>query len=194
MAFNSEQVVQAVYTSKIPVISGVGHEVDVTFCDLVADLRAATPTQAAQFAVPDYTAVQKHRDELTLRMNRCMQRLLANRLERLDRCLMRKVWTQPQGVAKKQADRLTSCQQRLGAAMLEKVKNDRHRFALTAQGLDNMSPLKVLARGYAIATVEGAVVRRIDEVSEGDRLNIEMIDGRLTAVIEGKEKIERWKG
>ena len=81
-----------------------------------------------------------------------------------------------------------------GRSNAGKGKNDRHRFALTAQGLDNMSPLKVLARGYAIATVEGAVVRRIDEVSEGDRLNIEMIDGRLTAVIEGKEKIERWKG
>ena len=194
MAFNSEEVVQAVYTSKIPVISGVGHEVDITLCDLVADLRAATPTQAAQFAVPDHTAVQKHRDELTLRMNRSIQRLLANRLERLDRCLMKKVWTQPQGVAKRQADRLILCQQRLGAAMLEKVKNDRYRFTLTAQGLENMSPLKVLTRGYAIATMEGAVVRRIDEVYAGDHLNIEMIDGRLKVVIQGKEKVERWKG
>jgi exonuclease VII large subunit len=78
--------------------------------------------------------------------------------------------------------------------MLEKAKNDRYRFTLTAQGLENMSPLKVLIRGYAIATMEGAVVRSIDEVSDGDHLNIEMIDGRLMAVIQGKEKVERWKG
>ena len=78
--------------------------------------------------------------------------------------------------------------------MLEKTKDDRYRFTLTAQGLENMSPLKVLTRGYAIATMEGTVVRRIDEVSEGDRLNIELIDGRVKVVIQGKEKVERWKG
>ncbi|MEQ8200965.1 MAG: exodeoxyribonuclease VII large subunit [Syntrophomonadaceae bacterium] len=193
MAFNSEEVVQAVYASDIPVISGVGHEVDVTFCDLAADLRAATPTQAAQFAVPDYTSIKKHRDELGLRMARSMQRLLAARLESLDRCLMKKVWSQPQLLAKRQADLLLACQQRLGAAMLENLKTDHHRFTLTVQGLESRSPLNVLTRGYAIVAREGVVVKRIDEVSEGDRLQVEMIDGRLTVVIQGKEKIARWK-
>lgn len=193
MAFNSEEVVQAVFDSTIPVISGVGHEVDVTFCDLVADVRAATPTQAAQFAVPDYTSVRRKLQDLNTRMGRSMQRNMANRTERLDRSLMKKVWREPRLLFNKQTEMVQACRQRMSAAIQHDKEMTRHRLILALRGLDDMSPLRVLDRGYAIASKEGNVVRNIVGVNEGDRLDIDLIDGRLTVVIQGKEKMDRWK-
>ncbi len=193
MAFNSEELVQAIYDSAIPVISGVGHEVDVTLCDLAADLRAATPTQAAQFAVPDYGALEKSLTNLNARLIRCMQRQLNNRTERLDRNLMKKVWREPQLLIEKQNDRLMLLEQGMGTAMLNKYKESSHRFELAAQALDKVSPLKILNRGYAILTRNGTIVSKIAEVVEGDDMDIDLIDGRLRVLIQGKEKINRWR-
>ncbi len=193
MAFNSEDVVRAVFDSTIPVISGVGHEVDVTLCDLAADVRAATPTQAAQFAVPDYTSVRRKLQDLNTRMSRSMQRNLANRSERLDRGLMKKVWREPSLLVKKQTEMLQVCRQRMSAAIQDDIKMTRHRLSLARRGLDNMSPLRVLERGYAIVAKEGKVVRNLVGVNEGDRLEIDLVDGRLTVTIQGKERVDRWK-
>lgn len=193
MAFNSEEVVKAVVASDLPVISGVGHEVDLTLCDLAADLRAATPTQAAQLAVPDHTATRRQLEDLNTRMGRCMQRHLVNRLERLDRCLMRKLWRQPDWLVQEQRERLQSHQQKLAAAMMDAIRSGEHRFDLAARGLDNMSPLRVLNRGYAMVTREGQLVRSIAAATEGDQLEVELIDGRFTVLLQSKEKVDRWK-
>jgi exodeoxyribonuclease VII large subunit len=193
MAFNSEEIVQAIYKSRIPVISGVGHEVDFTLCDLTADLRAATPTQAAQFAVPEYKLLQKEVESLGDRLARSLQRSLSNREERLDRNMMKKVWSESGLLLRKQQEVLAEKQMRLEKAAADRLKEANHRLVLAAAGLDNLSPLRVMGRGYAIFTKGAKVVRDIQQVEIGDELQADIANGRLQVLIKGKEKIKRWK-
>lgn len=193
MAFNSEEVVKAVSDSRIPVISGVGHEVDVSLCDLAADLRAATPTQAAQFAVPEHSLLQKQAGSLGARMGRAMLRCLANREERLDRNMMKRVWREPSLLLQKQAEAVGDKARRLEQAILSELKDKSHRLALAAAGLDKLSPLQVLGRGFAILTQNGSVIRSIDQVGLDEEVQAELADGRLRVLIKSKEKVERWR-
>jgi exodeoxyribonuclease VII large subunit len=187
MAFNSEELVYAIFNSQIPVISGVGHEVDFSLCDLVADLRAATPTQAAQFAIPEYLLLQKGLQNLNDRMARIMIRDLSNREERLDRSMMKKVWTEPRLLMEKQDAVLHEKGKRLKQAMQEKIKDDSYHLAMAVAGLDNLSPLKVMTRGYAILSKGERVVRDINDVEIGDELQATIINGKLQIIIKGKE-------
>lgn len=193
MAFNSEELVRAIYESNIPVISGVGHEVDNTLCDLAADLRAATPTQAAQFAIPEYDLLQREVESLGNRLARSIQRSQSNREERLDRSMMKKVWREPGLLLKKPKDVLGEKQMQLEKAMRDRLKEATHQLALVAAGLDNLSPLRVMARGYAIFSKDERVISDIQQVDIGDNLQAEMANGRLQVLITGKEKIIRWK-
>jgi len=193
MAFNSEEVVKAVSISRIPVISGVGHEVDVSLCDLAADLRAATPTQAAQFAVPEHSLLQKQVGSLGARMRRAMLRCLATREERLDRNMMKRVWREPTLLLQKQAESVGDKVRRLEASMLAVMKDKNHKLALAAAGLDKLSPLQVLGRGFAILTQNDTVIRSIDQVGLEEEVQAELADGRLRILITGKEKVERWR-
>jgi len=187
MAFNSEELVYAIYHSRIPIISGVGHEVDFSLSDLTADLRAATPTQAAQLAVPDYSLLQRELDGLSNRLVRFMQRNLSNREERLDRCMMKKVWREPGILLRKQQESLAETEKRLKRAMEGIIKEKHHHLALSAAGLDNLSPLKVMTRGYAILTKDKRVIKDVRDIEVGDELQAELANGRLQVMIKGKE-------
>ena len=192
MAFNSEEVVYAIFHSLIPVISAVGHEVDFSLADLVADLRAATPTHAAQLAVPDYVLLQKDLDNLKARMLRSTGRALSNREERLDRIMMKKVWRERLLLNKKEElveDRI----KRLKKAMEELIKEKNHQLTMAASGLDNLSPLKVMGRGYAILSRGKQVVYDINDVEVGEELQVAVANGKMQAVITGKEKIKKWR-
>lgn len=193
MAFNSEELVYAIYNSCIPIISGVGHEVDFSLSDLTADLRAATPTQAAQFAVPDYSLLQKEVANLSQRMVRFMQRNLSNQQERLDRSMMNKVWREPGILLQKQQESLAEMEKRLKRSMEEKIKEKSHHLALAVAGLDNLSPLQVMTRGYAILTKDERVVKDINDIEIGDELQADLANGRLLMLIKGKEKIKDGK-
>ncbi|MCX5780377.1 MAG: exodeoxyribonuclease VII large subunit [Firmicutes bacterium] len=193
MAFNSEELVRAIYESNIPVISGVGHEVDNTLCDLAADLRAATPTQAAQFAIPEYDLLQREVESLGNRLARSMQRSQSNHEERLDRIMMKKVWREPGLLLRKPKDVLAEKQMQLEKAIRDRLKEATHQLTLVAAGLDNLSPLRVMARGYAIFSKDGRAISDIQQVDIGDNLQAEMANGRLQVLITGKEKILRWK-
>lgn len=193
MAFNSEELVKAIYSSRIPVISGVGHEVDTCLCDLAADLRAATPTQAAQFAVPERHLLERQVAGLSDSLVRVMQRGLSGRSERLDRSMMKRVWWEPGLMVKKQADSLGEAGKRLRQAVMDTLKEHNHRLAVAATGLDKLSPLRVMARGYAILTKDAQAVKDIDQVAVGDELRAEVSNGRLQLVIKDKEKVDRWQ-
>jgi len=192
MAFNSEELVKAVYNSRLPVISGVGHEVDVTLCDLAADLRAATPTQAAQFAVPEYSLLNKEVSGLTSRLVRCMDRGFTSRAERLDQSMMRRIWREPGAWLIKKDEQLHTRIIRLQRAMKDKLLLEQHRLAISAGGLDQLSPLRVLQRGYVILTKNNVLIKEIDEVNLGDKLQAEMVDGQLQLTVNGKGRVERW--
>jgi exodeoxyribonuclease VII large subunit len=192
MAFNSEELVYAIYNSKIPVISGVGHEVDFSLCDLAADVRAATPTQAAQYAVPDYGVIQKEFENLNTRLVRFMERLLSSREERLDRIMMKKVWKEPQLLMQKKEELLEEKKKRLKKAMDNNLMEKSHQLALVVAGLDNLSPLKVMTRGYAILSKGNRVVKDINDAAIGDELQAAIANGHLQVVITGKGKVRKW--
>ncbi len=179
-AFNDERVARAIYASEIPVISAVGHEPDVTISDFVADLRAATPSNAAELAVPD-------REELLARiehMGKRMHAAMASRLEaeklHLRRLRERRVLQDPGAYLDERRMSLDHLSERLGATMQGLIARRRGVFASRAAALDALSPLKVLGRGYAIAgKTDGTLVRSKTEVRPGDRLNLRVTDGEI---------------
>jgi exodeoxyribonuclease VII large subunit len=189
MAFNSREVVEAIYESVIPVISAVGHEVDVSLADLVADVRAATPTQAAQLAVPDRMVLQNQLSALTKQLTRAMQKNLSRRAESLDYLMMRRIWHDPKELLDDRLMVLQHVNQRLINSMQKSLECRQHALALAAGGLDNLSPLKVMSRGYAILTQQEKVIKSVDEVSPGMQLTGRISDGRLFLEVKEKEKI-----
>lgn len=186
MAFNSEEIVRAIYESGIPVISAVGHEVDVTLADLVADLRAATPTQAAQLAVPEFSRLQADVNRLTERLQFLMERLLAGKQENLEQLMRRSLWKEPQALLQEKAYRLAGNVEALQRAMDNYSKERGHELALTAQALHRLSPLQVLARGYSILSTDQHVLSSVEDVSNGDRVKATLADGTLKLIVEEK--------
>lgn len=165
-AFNEEVVVRAVASSRIPVVSAVGHETDYTLCDLAADLRAATPSNACELVVPDARAIQQQLDEVQTRMAAALERLVPDTQQRLDELERRAI----EGVRRT----LASEGERLGAH---------------AARLDALSPLGVLARGYAVArTGDGKTVRSVADVREGDDVRITLRDGDVETTVKGRRE------
>lgn len=158
-AFNSERVARAVAAVPVPVISAVGHETDVTLCDLVADLRAPTPSAAAEAATPD-------RGELLGRLGHLGARLGRGLAQRTDRTV----------------ERLARTGDRLVAGVELRLERGGHRLAAVAGRLDALSPLKVLDRGYAVARDEsGTVLRRVAQFTPGLPFNLRVADGDVAA-------------
>lgn len=189
MAFNSEEVVQAIYESMIPVISAVGHEVDISLSDLAADVRAATPTQAAQLAVPDRMQSLRDLEKLNRSLSRSMTRNLEQRAETLDRLMMRRIWHDPQLLLEKRSVSLEEKKLRLQKAMHEIISTRQHGLAMAAAGLDNLSPLKVMSRGYAILSQGDRLIQSIDDLSVGSELTARLMDGNLLLEMKAKEKL-----
>ncbi len=193
MAFNSEEVVRAIFESKIPVISAVGHEIDFTLADLAADVRAATPTQAAQLAVPDLNALEQSLERLRQRMIRSVDRHMAYLDESLDRLLGKKIWKEPQMLLKDKRKLLSE----MTDGLLQVVKtgnNERgNRLLMAARSLDNLSPLKVLERGYSVVARGKKIIRRGSDVNPGDMIVVSIIDADLEVEVRVKEQVERWK-
>ena len=183
-AFNDEQVAYAIYESHIPVISAVGHEPDVTISDFVADLRAATPSNAAELAVQDRQALEQNLDAMNAAMATALSRQLRAARQHLDVLSKSAALQSPMGYLQQRQKSLQMLQNRLVAAENQCISRNNQRYiALTAK-LDAMSPLKVLTRGYAMAQTEGGeVVRSVSQVSPGDQINVSFSDGSLLATV-----------
>jgi len=189
MAFNSEKVVEAVYNSKVPIISGVGHEVDTTLIDFAADIRAATPTQAAQLAVPDNALLLQGVIKCQQRLFQIMQRRLLNRSEQLDRIMMQRVWQQPESLLKSKKLLLRDLDSQLKNNMKNYYRDKSLRFVVAMTALDSLSPLKVIKRGYAIVQQDDKILRDIENLQIGELVTINLWQNRLQAQILKKEKI-----
>jgi exodeoxyribonuclease VII large subunit len=189
MAFNSREVVEAIFESTIPIISAVGHEVDITLADLAADVRAATPTQAAQLAVPDRTVLQHQLTGITRQLTRAMAKNLSQRAETLDRLMMRKIWRDPRELLEKRHRNLQSLNQCLARVVQKSLETRQHGLAMAAASLDNLSPLKVMARGYAIISQQERIIKSIDELDIGATMTARLRDGKLLLEVKTKEKI-----
>ena len=191
-AFNDERVARAIFASEISVISAVGHEPDVTISDFVADLRAATPSNAAELAVPDQDALRQNLDSLSEAMVVAMSRRLNTAREKLDNLAERPVLRSPLTSFENRRKALELLEARLFSAQNRNVAKNRQRFVAQVSKLDAMSPLKVLTRGYAVASDEnGRIIRSAGDVRPGDPITVRVSDGYIHAnVTEGKMEHE----
>jgi len=182
-AFNEEAVARAVADSAIPVISAVGHETDVTICDFAADLRAPTPSAAAELAVPDLQDMLGAAYALYGRMERAAMLDLQSRRASLESLLTRRILRRPEELAYASRLRLDYASQRLRGAMESRVHAEKARLAQASARLDAMSPLAVLARGYTIALKGGVPVKSARELDPGDKLRLTLGDGACDVLV-----------
>lgn len=183
--FNDEQLCRTIAASNIPVISAVGHETDFTVSDFVADLRAATPSAAAELAVPDMS-------DLLDRMSGASQRLrtaVSKRISDLERILASlsasPALASPERLLDLYDAKLLSLATSLDSSYSSKIDNSEKNLLSLASSLEAMSPLKVLSRGYTLVTSDGGLVKNASELSEGDKIEISFRDGSADAVVTG---------
>ena len=188
-AFNDERVAYAIYESRIPVISAVGHEPDVTISDFVADLRAATPSNAAELAVPDQDALRQTLDSASASMAASLQRQLKNARQHLDVLSRSPALKSPTGYLDQKRKSLELLCNRLISGQTRIVEGKNRQFVGLTAKLDAMSPLKVLTRGYAMARTDGGeVIKSVRQVQPGDIIRVTLSDGNLTAAVTEKEE------
>lgn len=184
-AFNEEIVARAIYDSRIPVISAVGHEPDVTISDFVADLRAATPSNAAELAVPDQNELYARLHQLDIRMRQGMARCISERRSNLKRLAESRAMSGPEAYLQDRRMLLDYQQRRLTAGLSAALAQQQRRLAGLAASLDALSPLKVLARGYSIARTEnGTVLTEVNQAPPGTRFQLRLTDGELPCRVE----------
>ncbi len=184
-AFNDERVARAIYDSNIPVVSAVGHEPDVTISDFVADLRAATPSNAAELVAPDQAELRVYLNQLQNRMAQALLKQLRVSRAELDRLSKSRALQSPDYLVAEKRQRLDFLQGRLSAAFSAQLSSRRQRFVRAAAALDAMSPLRVLGRGYAmVKSASGDVVKSYADVAPGDRIDITLQSGGISACVE----------
>lgn len=190
-AFNDEQVAWAIYESEIPVISAVGHEPDVTISDYVADLRAATPSNAAELAVPDMQTLLQNLDEKSAIMTSSLQRQLKVANHHLSVLAASPALQSPTGYLEQKKQQLDYLKNRLLSVQNRNISVKKQYYIQNVAKLDAMSPLKVLTRGYAMAeTEEGTLIRSVHQIETGEKLVVRLGDGAVsTTVCEKKELI-----
>ena len=187
--FNAEELARAVFDCPVPVVTGVGHETDITLVDLVSDLRAATPSAAAAAVLPD-------RDQLSLNVAQTGKRLVSAVRSLLGHRVQ--AWSREREVLRRlapltrlgtQRRRMLSARRALLRAVVHQSELRRANLARRVARLDSLSPLGVLARGYALVKKEpdGTLVRRAEEVAVGERVGIRLSEGEVSAVIDGKD-------
>lgn len=187
-AFNDERVARAIYESELPVISAVGHEPDVTISDYVADVRASTPSNAAEIAVPDEAEVREYLMSISIRQTQAMQKSLNRMSTRLDDIKSRRVLKDPMTYIDSKRTELDYVREKLISAAEKTNSANRHRFVSLASALDAMSPLKVLSRGYAIASKDdGQLVKSVYDVACGDKLQLNVNDGFIKCTVDESE-------
>lgn len=188
-AFNDERVAYAIFESAIPVISAVGHEPDVTISDFVADLRAATPSNAAELAVPDQAALQQSLDSMTAAMVTVLNRQLRSAQQHLDVLSHSQTLKSADSYLQQLGKNLDILTNQLISVQNQNITQKNQRYIAAVSKLDAMSPLKVLSRGYAmVQNGRAEVVRSVKQTELGERITVRLSDGRLSATVMKKEE------
>lgn len=190
-AFNDERVARAIYESELPVISAVGHEPDVTIADYVADVRASTPSNAAELAVPNLRDIRELLDNLSIRRTQAMHKKISTLESKLDELKKRKVLQTPMAYVDSKRAELDYMKDKFIAAADRSNSVKRREFVRLAASLDAMSPLKVLGRGYAIAANDkGQLVRSVSNIKPDDKIRLSVSDGVIKCRVEESEAIK----
>ena len=185
-AFNEEPVVRAIAACPVPLISAVGHETDFTLADFAADVRAATPSQAAELAVPDRAEVKRQVEHLTGQLTRQMRREIDLRRQRLDHVLQSRVMRQPQSMLAERRQRLDFLLAGLQNTAKQELQNKSHGLKLLLNRLAAINPAAVLGRGYGIVTKQDKLVSSINAVEIDDEIQLSLTDGSLKARVLAK--------
>lgn len=186
-AFNSEELARKIYESPIPVISAVGHETDFTICDFVADLRAPTPSAAAELAVPDSAELLLGFRSISARLTNLVNHRYDIEQSRFERLRGSAFLRRPQMFIDVSLQRLNRLTEKLNFLLEAKVNKASLDFSQTTARLDTLSPLKVLSRGFAVASKDDTVVRSAKTLKKGDRINLRFTDGSADCLVEGTE-------
>ena len=191
MAFNSEEVARAIFDCDTPVISAVGHEVDVTIADFVADKRAATPSEAAEIAAFPYEIIEERFRDALKRMQNAVEQKTA--LLRSETSTFRAKLTavHPGTMTRNQRLSLGYLADRLSAAVLRGLESKKQELANAGAVLHGLSPLSKLKNGYGYLSVKGSPLRSALEISAGDEVTMTVHDGRVIARAERIERIEK---
>ncbi len=188
-AFNEEPVARAIFNCETPVISAVGHETDTTIADYVADLRAPTPSAAAELAVTDIRGILERMDQYRRRMNYSLQTQVQQARTRLQSYQARWNYLNPVQRLEKQKDRLADAERRLQENMEAVLQNKRHRLELYIRQMQGLSPLDKLNQGFSyVENQEQRPVTRIAQVQEGELLKIQVTDGTIEAEVKAKRQ------
>ena len=186
-AFNEEPVAQAVFDCNIPIISAVGHETDVTITDFVADLRAPTPSAAAELAVCDFAQLEEKIAEYAYTMHHLCRRTVQGYRSRAQQYGVRLKYLSPLNTVRVKKTQAVSFEERLQAAMERKLEEARHRLALYAERMKGLSPLDKLSQGYAYAAdASGKTLCSVEQVNTGERIRVYVKDGSLLAQVQEK--------
>ena len=182
-AFNDERVVRRVASSEVPIISAVGHETDFTLCDFAADLRAPTPSAAAELAVPDRDEMQIRLDELFARIDNTMLRVFSVKRESFSNIANRLELLSPKGKLAMEKKDLEQKRRALLQGFERVIQKKRESLSLASAKLSAINPLAVLGRGYSYSQKNGAVVSSVKQINVGDQIDIRFADGRAVAEI-----------
>lgn len=191
-AFNEEIVARAIYKCHTPVISAVGHETDVTIADFVADLRAPTPSAAAELAIGDSKAISAEIEILNQTLNHCMKKKIALYRNEVKQLAMKLEYASPIYRSRQKRQQLMDAEQKLTQLMQNIISGKRHQMELYIEKLEGLSPLRKLNSGYALVlNSQDKVMKRIAEVTVGDKIRICVTDGDVIAKVEEVVKKDR---
>lgn len=175
--FNEEITARAIYNSKIPIISAVGHETDFTIADFVADLRAPTPSAGAELAVPDIEELKRKLETYNNRYKNSLKKKIEYMKLRYEKCMASKVFKEPTSKIKDLYIQLDNDIKDLEKIITNKVKDLKTKSIETISKLDALSPLKTLTRGYLIATKDGKTIKKAANLNKDDIISLRFIDG-----------------
>ena len=188
-AFNGEMLARKIFECQTPIISAVGHETDFTICDFVADMRAPTPSAAAEIAVPDTRELTLRLADLYDRMASALNLLAIRAEERLERARSSSIFKDTSAMFKEKAESAERAKDVLFSLMDEKIKCLYNDLAVAAGKTNALSPLATIARGYLVATNDSKkVIRTVNDVALGEKITLRVKDGTLSATIDGKEE------
>lgn len=189
--FNEENLARAIYNSSVPVISGIGHETDFTIADFVADLRAPTPSAAAELAISSRLELEKRIENSRERLSYAIGNKIREYRKRLEGLMERRVFARPEELFSKEIQQLDDLSRRLEWSMEKELNSRKEEFQFLNGKLESLSPLKTLARGYSISSLQGKIIDSIDEVEIGQEIQIRVKDGQIKGKVLNKMPAEQ---
>ena len=194
-AFNEEAVARAIFDCRVPVISAVGHETDTTIADYVADLRAPTPSAAAELAVYEYSEVKEQILNCESLLRRAINQKLLNERMHLEHSRLKLQALHPRQKLNEKRQRAVDAENTLRSLMERHLTKEKHRLALCAERMKGLSPLEKLSQGYSyVCNAQGQNIKKTDQVREGDLLQIYVTDGQIETYVTGTVKLEGERG